>query len=192
MAKIKAHPGMTVSPKGAFTQVRIGDAGETAVQVEAWGLEPPTSEYFADACAVRVVDGTPTIFFAQRGADDDFVNAIALAMTTKSIRDLVLSFDQVIARMTPEEQAAGHALENVQIRSIPPENFRKFPATIVRGGSGSEGAMIDFYRVALGVAQQMARGIPDDLVVPCVRVFMAPSTMVHLLDIIRSQGLAPS
>lgn len=179
------------SPKrGALTVIREGTA-TVGIQIDPWALDAPAIDYFADICSARLVAGTPTLIFAQLGPDDSIINAIAIAMPGKNFQEVIASFDPVVQQLDPGERAAGLAKEPVEIRSpLTSDHYRKFSASLIRGGISAEGGgMMDFYRVGIVVQQQLESGIPADLLQPCVRVFMAPSTMVQLLDIIRKRGL---
>jgi hypothetical protein len=175
----------------ALTLVTQG-LGTVAVQIDPWLLEAPPIEYFADICHAQRIAGTPTLIFAQLGPNDLIVNAIAVAMPGKNFQAMITSFDPVIAKIDQVDLDAGHAIGPTPVTvSLTSENYRKFSAGLLRGGTSLEGAMIDFYRVGIPVTQQLQAGtIPQDLVNPAVRVLMAASTMVHLFDIIRAQGLA--
>jgi len=180
--------------KAALTLLRDGGPGTVdtfSVQVNAWSLPAPDVEYYADTCSAMSVDGTPTLVFAQRGLEGTFINSVAVAMSPKRFRDMVESFDPVLAQMSVEDVTAGHAIKDAFVIGVTPENYKKFFASLIRGGTTADGAMMDFYRVAMGVADQFRNGIPPDLVRPCVRIFMNSSTMVHLFDIIKRQGLMP-
>lgn len=181
--RVVDRPGLTVIAQGT---------GTVAVQIDPWLLEAPSIEYFADVCHAQRTAGTPTLTFAQLGPNEAIVNAVAVAMPGKSFQAVIASFDPVLAKIDKADLDAGHAIRPTPIDApLTAENYRKFSAALLRGGTSIEGAMIDFYRVAIPVTQQLQGGmIPPDLVQPSVRVFMAPSTMVHLFDIIRAQGLA--
>ncbi len=176
-------------PKNAIT-LRPGNATTPPLlQVNAWALEAPPVEYFADTCTARLVDGNPTLFFAQRGLDDQIVNAIAIVMPQERFKEMATSFEPVLEQMSPELIAAGRAMPDEPLGAVPAGNFRKFFASMVRGGAGADHAMIDFYRVSLATKEQLQHGVPTDLIQGHVRVFTSPSTLAHLFHILESKGL---
>ena len=102
---------------------------------------------------------------------------------------MAASFEPVLATMAPQVIAVGRGMPEAVLGAVPAGNFRKFYSSLVRGGAGADNAMMDFYRIAIAVKEQIQHRVPADLIVGHVRVFMSPSTMVHLFHILSTKGL---
>ncbi len=150
------------------------------IRINAWLLERPPAEYFAEACSFDIRNGLPTIYFAQLSPGGRVMTVLAVTMPERRARDVLRECGEISARLA-HVSPTPTAPVVVDIDAISHEQYRQFAATIVRIAVDDDWGFIDFYNVEAVVPQQLAQNILPQIW-GSVRVVLAPALMQQLLQ----------
>ena len=158
-------------------------AKDNAYEIDAWHLDAPSIEYSADRADARMRDGAVCLSFYQLDlSEQELLTAVAITMGRTDFLHFLESFEPVLQR-TYEKQ--GGDLSNRSTRSIPPgkldsSSFKRFMASLARGGTRDGLGLIDFYRLSILHPDQLAS--EQDPAKGVLRVLMFPRTFCELIE----------
>jgi hypothetical protein len=168
---------------------------------DLWGLVTPPVEYHADNCAFNVINGGPTIYFCQYGPNMNILNTIALSFTRMAFVSAMKVLGSIRSNV---EESAKTIYESASIapldmdildKSITNENYKKFPAQILRAASTGDTACIDFYNLAPLIQRPGQPATKQNVmnnITACIRVYLTPLLLLHLMNIARLEEAVPN